>query len=131
MIELSAIMTVLKIYGPVGAIVAGLLFVLVKVVTRKLDRAEKERDARIAAQISAKRVDDDERAKLFAMLQVQNQETLSIMKSELAVQQKTNAQAFALLDRNTSALEKVVEKMDDISHIKTAVDEIKGSLNRH
>ncbi len=51
---------------------------------------------------------EQDRQKLISALNLQTQQTLAIVREELGIQQKNSVMFFGLLDRNTSALEKMV-----------------------
>jgi len=74
---------------------------------RAARHAKEEADrANAAAEREAERAQKD---KLISQLQQANAETLDLLKSELAAQQKTSDRSFELLDRNTRATESLAQ----------------------
>jgi hypothetical protein len=77
----------------------------------ELQREREERLARHQREAEERAADRAQKEQSMAQLQKATDDTLAILKSELAAQQKTNDRAFDLLDRNTRATEIVAQTL--------------------
>lgn len=95
-----------------------------------IQRDNAERMARHAKESASAEAERKEKEEIMAQLRKQTDDTLAILKTELASQQTTNAKTFELLDRNTRATEKLAEAVagagDELRLLASQVAEIKG-----
>lgn len=102
---------------------------------KAVSKMEQERQERITRQArEAEERKDDQRQKeiLIAQLQSQTTKTLEIMERELKVQQEMGVRTHDLMDRNTRAVEKLVEicasQAQDLRLLTNQMSELKGGL---
>lgn len=96
----------------------------------KIQREREERLARHQRDAEERAAERAQKDLLIAQLQKATEDTLNVLRSELAVQQKTNDRAFELLDRNTRSVESIAQTVAaqaaEIRVLSGAVAEIKG-----